>query len=117
VSNVVGFRRPKSQPVTALRVAEQKSPPKLSEIKGRGAWKKALASIWANPKNWRRSRNDSAYIVIDDLDLCVVIVHDEHGFKWEIRWSDGEEPTVSRWTYVGEQIAINEAWDAVCVLS
>jgi hypothetical protein len=34
-----------------------------------------------------------------------------------IRRSDGEEPTVSRWPYVGEQITIDEAWDAVCALA
>jgi hypothetical protein len=29
----------------------------------------------------------------------------------------GREPTVSKWIYVGEQTAIDEAWDAVCALA
>jgi hypothetical protein len=50
--------------------------------------------------------------VIDDLDICVVITRSDEGdvgFKWEIRWRWGNEPTVSKWIYVGEQTAINEA--------
>jgi hypothetical protein len=52
------------------------------------------------------------YIVIDDLDICVVITRSDEGevgFKWEIRWRWGNEPTGSKWIYVGEQTAINEA--------
>jgi hypothetical protein len=29
----------------------------------------------------------------------------------------GREPTVSKWIYVGEQTAIDEAWDAVVALA
>jgi hypothetical protein len=90
----------------------------LADAEHRGEWMAALAAIWANPKNWRRSRRGSCYIVINDLDICVVVSRqDEGGFKWEIRWRYGKEPTVSKWIYVGEQIAINEAWDAVVALA
>ena len=116
-NNVIDFNRAKSQPVTALKVAEQKSPPKLSEIKGRGAWKRALAMIWANPANWSRNAKGAAVIDIDDLELSVRIVHKEHGYEWQIHWQRcGGRMTVSKWLYVSEQIAIDDAWDAVLVL-
>jgi hypothetical protein len=75
------------------------------------------ASSWVG---WPRSPpkpTGNAYIVLDDLDICVVIVRDERGFQWEIRWRWGNEPTVSKWVFVAEQTAINEAWDAVCALA
>ena len=52
--------------------------------------------------------------MIDKIGVCVVIDHCEDGWSWEIRWSDGREPMSSKWIYLGEQIAIDEAWDAVC---
>jgi hypothetical protein len=55
--------------------------------------------------------------VIDDLIICVVIKRDEHGFQWEVRWRLNSERTLSKWTYVVEQTAINEALDAVLVLA
>jgi hypothetical protein len=115
VDNVVEFRKAKSQPVAALKVAEQKSPPKLTTAMSRREWTATLAQIWANPRNWRRSKKTgSAYIVIDDLEICVVITHGEHGFRWEIRWNWSNEPPIkSRWVYMAEQTAINEAWDAL----
>ena len=57
-------------------------------------------------------RSSNRYLVIDDLDICVVITRSDEGevgFKWEIRWRWGNEPTMSKWIYVGEQTAINEA--------
>ena len=118
MSNVVEFRRAKSQPVAALRVAEQATPQRLSEIKSRGAWKRALAAIWANPANWSRNAKGAAVIDINDLELSVRVVRKEHGYEWQIHWQRcGGKMTVSKWLYVSEQIAINEAWDAVCVLA
>ena len=35
-------------------------------------------------------RSSNRYLVIDDLDICVVITRSDEGdvgFKWEIRWS------------------------------
>ena len=116
VSNVVEFNRTKSRQVAALKVAEQAAPQRLSDITVRGEWDAALAAIWSNPKNWKRSRQGNAYIAIDDLGICVVVERDEHGFQWEIRWRSGRNTVVSRWIYMSEQTAINEAWDAVCVL-
>jgi hypothetical protein len=117
-ADIVQFRKPKSQPVTALKVAEQTSPPKLSEIKGRGAWKKALAAIWANPENWHRNEKVAAIIDIGDLELSVRVVRKEFGYEWQIHWQRcGGRMTVSKWLYVSEQIAIDESWDAVCALA
>ena len=117
MSNVVEFSRTKARPATALKVAEQAAPQRLSDITVKGEWDAALAAIWFNPKNWKRSRQGNAYIAIDDLGVCVVIERDEHGFQWEIRWRSGRNTVVSRWIYISEQTAINEAWDAVCVLA
>jgi hypothetical protein len=112
VSNVVEFKR-NPRPAAAPRPT-----PKLANAENRGEWLAALAAIWANPKNWRTSRHGNRYIVIDDLDICVVIKrNDEGGFKWEIRWRYGKDQTVSKWIYVGEQTAIDEAWDAVVALA
>ena len=113
MSNVVEFKKPKPP-------ARQVTPPapKLADAKVKGEWPAALAAIWVNSKNWRTSRRGNRYIVINDLDICVVIKrNDEGGFKWEIRWRDGREPTVSKWIYVIEQSAIDEAWDAVVALA
>lgn len=112
---VIEFRRARPRQQAALKVTAQSLMPSAGQR--RSEWTKTLAQVWANPRNWRRSRKDNAYIVIDDLNICVVVVREEHGYQWEIRWSDGEETTVSRWTYVSEQIAIDEAWDAVLVLT
>ena len=110
-AEVIEFHRPK-RPVAALKVTEQRSPPKLTAAMLRSEWKAALAPFWANPKNWRRSKLGNAYIVLNDM--CVVINRDELGFRWEIRWRDGSrEPIVSRWVFTGEQYAINDAFDAV----
>jgi hypothetical protein len=112
MSNVIAFQKPKP------RAAAQPKPISLADAEHRGEWKAALAAIWANPKNWRTSRHGNRYIVIDDLDICVVIKrNDEGGFKWEIRWRYGKDQTVSKWIYVAEQTAINEAWDAVVALA
>ena len=111
MSNVVEFHRPKPRP------AAPKPIPRLADAKERGEWKAALAAIWANPANWKRSQRGNAYIVLDDLNICVVIVRDEGGFQWEIRWRWGNEPTVSKWVFVAERTAIDEAWDAVVALA
>lgn len=116
-AEVIEFHRPKPRQREALKVTAQQAPPKLSDIKDRLPWKKALAAIWANPKNWRRSKRGNAYIALDDLDLCVVIERVEGGYQWEVRWRWSREPTVSKWIYVTEQIAINEAFDAVAALA
>ena len=117
MSNVVEFNRAKSRPVAALKVAQQAAPQRLSDITVRGDWNAALAAIGSNPKKWRQSKSGNRYIVIDDLIICVVIKRDEHGFQWEIRWRLNSERTLSKWTYVVEQTAINEALDAVCALA
>jgi hypothetical protein len=90
--DVIEFHRP----IRQLKQVEVAKPmPKLADAKERGEWTAALAAIWANPKNWKRSRKGNAYIVIDDLNICVVISRDESGggFQWEIRWRWGG----SRW--------------------
>jgi hypothetical protein len=107
MTNVIEFHRPIRQ---LKQVEATKSLPKLADAKNRGEWTAALAAIWANPKNWKRSRNGNAYIVVDDLDICVVIGRDESsgGFQWEIRWRWGE-PTMSKWVFIAEQRAIDAA--------
>jgi hypothetical protein len=116
MSNIVEFHRPKPR-----SAAKAKPPvPKLTRAMKQREWIATLAAIWANPKNWRRSKVGNAYIVIDDLDICVVIVRSEEGtgFQWEIRWRDDDKESLrSRWIYVVEQIAIDEAWTAVAAVA
>ena len=116
MSNVVEFHRPKARPVTALKVAEQPAQPKLSEIEMREEWIEVLTSIWANPKNWRRSKQGHAFIDIRDLDARAIIIRDSDGYRWEIRWSNGRETVASKWIYVIESLAVDDAWDAIRVL-
>jgi hypothetical protein len=116
VTNVVDFHRHKDRPVAALKVAEQPAQPRLSEIEMREEWVEVLAAIWANPKNWRRSKQGYAHIDIRDLDARVVIIHDDGGYRWEIRWSNGREAVASKWIYVVESLAVDDAWDAIRVL-
>lgn len=115
MSNVIEFNRP----TQSKQVETPKPAPKLSEAKERNEWKAALAAVWASPKNWRTSKHGNRYIVIDDLGICVVIGRDESGggFQWEIRWRCRNKSTVSRWVFISEQVAIDEAWDAVVALA
>ena len=92
MTNVVDFHRPKARPVAALKVAEQPAQPQLSEIEMREEWIEVLAAIWANPANWRRSPKGRAFIDILDLDIRVVIIRDDGGYRWEIGWRNGREP-------------------------
>jgi hypothetical protein len=111
---VLEFHRPK--PVR--QAAPKRSAPKLTETMKRAEWNAALAAIWANPNNWRRSQHGNAYIVIDDLGVYVVVITRDDGyFQWEMRWRDGRDPVRSRWIHVAEQTAIDEAWDAVLALA
>ena len=116
MSNIIRFDRAKSRQVAALKVAEQAAPQRLSDITVRGEWDAALAAIWSNPARWRQGKSGNRYIVIDDLGICVLIKRDEHGFQWEIRWRSGRDTVVSKWIYMAEQTAIDDAWDAILVL-
>ena len=97
-SNVIEFVRPrastKAQPRSPDRFA---SPvPKLTRDMKRGEWMSSLAAIWANPANWRRNKKGAAFVVIDDLDICVVVTARDGGYQWQIRWRDGRAPVTSR---------------------
>lgn len=109
MTNVVAFEKPK--PMKQAKPPAKK--PRLTAEQRRSEWLAALAAIWANPKNWKRSKRGNAFIVIDDIDVCVVIFRRDDGcFQWQIRWRDGREPIKSRWIYEVEQTAIDEAWSA-----
>jgi hypothetical protein len=117
MSNVIELRPKASRRAAALKPAVQ-SVFKPSYGQRRSEWTAALAQIWANPRNWKRSKKGNAYIVIDDLDVCIAINRSEDGagFQWEIRYRSGDEPIVSRWIYMAEQKAIDEAWDALVMV-
>ena len=109
MSNVIEFHRPKAKP---------KPPAPTFNVNDRREWILAVKAFWAEPANWKVSRRGNKYIVINKIGICAVIERRDDGYwSWEIRWQDGREPHSSNWTYVGEQIAIDEALDAVLVLA
>ena len=110
MTNVIAFERPK-----ASTKAQPQRKPSAKRTPGlmRSQWLAGLAAIWANPKNWKGSKRGNAFIVIDDIGVCVVIHRKEGGFQWEIRWRNRDEPIVSRWIFIIEQAAIDDAWSAV----
>ena len=81
-------RVPGSKPRPAA--APKPSALKLTRDMKKGEWMDVLAAIWANPKNWRRSGQGNAYIVINDVDICIVIVRKYTVFQCERRRRDGQ---------------------------
>lgn len=55
--------------------------------------------------------------MLAELGLCVVISREETGFQWEIRRRDDDEPITSRWIYMVEQSAIDDAFHVVVMLA
>jgi hypothetical protein len=112
MSNVIAFQRPKPRPAAAPRPAPRFNPDNRNE------WVQAVKAAWANPANWRTSKKNNRYIVIEEIGVCVVINRTDEGYwSWEIRWSNRRPPMSSNWTYVGERGALDEALDALLVLA
>ena len=72
-----------------------------------------------HPAKWGRNEKGAAIINLnDDLELSVRIDRKENGYEWQIHWyRRGGKMDVSKWLYVSEVIAIDECWDAICILA
>lgn len=80
MSNVIAFQRPKPRPAAAPRPAPRFNPDNRNE------WVQAVKAAWANPANWRTSKKNNRYIVIEEIGVCVVINRTDEGYwSWEIR--------------------------------
>jgi hypothetical protein len=90
--------------------------PKIAEATKRSEWKKAVRAFWADPANWRVSKNGSSHIEIKEVGVGVAIQRDQNSFwLWIIRWRNGREIR-SQWVYVNPDGAFVSALDAVIAL-
>jgi hypothetical protein len=110
-TNVIEFQKPRARP------ASTSTPAPTFNLDNRAEWKEAVRSAWADPDRWETPKRHDPCIEIEEIGVTAVINRTDEGYwSWTIMLRDGREIT-SNWTYTSEQVARDEALDAVLVLA